>query len=355
MNVKSFHLSVQGTSHIKIDKECQDTSACFFDEDGVIAVVCDGHGGSNYVRSALGSKFGCEAAQKNIREFISGVDSESFFEDPDEKLRRLEASIINSWNEAVFAHYSNTPFTEEELHSVSEKARRRYEEGRKIEKAYGTTLIAVAVTKEYWFGIHIGDGKCVAVSREGEFSQPIPWDPKCFLTMTTSISGSDAIGDFRHFYSKELPAAVFVGSDGIDDSFQNDEQMYQLYKTTLYSISTSEFDQAIEELKEYLPRLSAQGSGDDVSIAGILDMEVVPELEIVRNFGEELAKEQKEEVARESEIEAEETEVESEASGSGEDTVVSTKELEESDPAIQNENLTEEGGETTEVAQESNN
>lgn len=307
MNAKSFSLSVQGASHIKKNKECQDHSGYYSDENYVVAIVCDGHGGDDYMRSAKGSYYACDAAETEIRSFLEEIDSERFFSDPERYMRDLEASIINKWNCAIDEDYKSHPFTEEELSGVSERARRKYLQDERIESAYGTTLIAAAMTKEFWFGIHIGDGKCVAVSRNGEFSEPIPWDPKCFLNATTSICDSDAIERFRHFYSKELPAAVFVGSDGIDDCFKNDEQFHNFYKTVLYSLGTSDFDSSVAELKDYLPRLSEKGSRDDMSVAAVLDMDVIPDLEIVKDFDRE---KEKARIAENARIEAEKMEQE---------------------------------------------
>lgn len=298
MNAKSFNLSAQGSSHIKKNKECQDSSRSYYDENMAIAIVCDGHGGDDYMRSAYGSLFACNAAERNIKKFLDNISKEKFFENPEKMLTDLEASIINVWNQLIYAHYDKNPFTEQELSSISEKAKRKYMQDKRIESAYGTTLIAVAMTSEYWFGIHIGDGKCVAVNPEGKFVQPIPWDEKCFLNATTSICDSDALGSFRHFYSEKLPVAVFVGSDGIDDCFSNNEQLNNLYKTIIYSFGTSEFSEAIDDLKEYLPRLSAKGSGDDVSIAAILDFELLSGLEMVKGYDREKEKARVEENAR---------------------------------------------------------
>ncbi len=298
MNAKSFSLSAQGASHIRKNKECQDASGHYYDEKMAIAIVCDGHGGDDYMRSAFGSQFACNAAERNIKSFMENITKDKFFEDPEKLIVDLEASIINVWNQLIYAHYEKNPFTEEELSGISEKAKKRYTQDGRIESAYGTTLIAVAMTSEFWFGIQIGDGKCVAVNPEGKFVQPIPWNEKCFLNATTSICDSDALTNFRHFYHTKLPVAVFVGSDGIDDCFINNEQLNNLYKTIVYSFGTSEFDEAIDGLKDYLPRLSAKGSGDDVSIASILDFDLLPELEIVKDFDREKEKARVEENAR---------------------------------------------------------
>lgn len=307
MHAKSFNLSVQGASHIKKNKECQDASISYFDENIAVAVVCDGHGGNDYIRSAAGARFAADIAERNIRNFVASVDKAELKRHSDALITKLEGSIIGNWNEAIYQHFEQTPFTEDEIAILSSKARKKYLQEGRIESAYGTTLIAVVVTPDYWFGIHIGDGKCVAVSPDGRFLQPIPWDDKCFLNATTSICDSSALENFRHFYSEKLPVAVFVGSDGIDDCFKNDQQLHNLYKTVLYSFTTSEFESALSDLNDYLPRLSAKGSGDDVSVAAVLDMDQIGEIEAVKEFDKEKEKARIEENAR---LEAEKAEEE---------------------------------------------
>lgn len=292
MNFKAFHMSERGESHLHDGRVCQDSSASFSDECGTVAVVSDGHGGCDYVRSQIGSAMACEAAVKNIRRLFENISPEAFLAEPDMMLIQLEAAIINDWNESVRSHYEANPFTEEELDCVSEKAGASYRSGHRIERAYGATLIAAAVTRDYWFGIQIGDGKCAAFDEAGICTQPIPWDEKCFLNKTTSICGSDALRDFRHFYSEKIPTAVFMGSDGIDDSFKNEEDMYDFYKTILYAFSISDYTQAVDELKAYLPRLSKEGSADDVSIAAWMDMDVLKSVvDKIKAEGEEAEEE----------------------------------------------------------------
>lgn len=298
MRMQSFHLSTQGASHIKKNKECQDASESYFDENCAIAIVCDGHGGDDYVRSASGSAFACAAAKSSILNFIENVDKDDLTRHHNQLIHNLNASIISAWNEAIYAHYAEHPFTENEIAVLSERAKRKYLQEQRIESAYGTTLIAVACTKDYWFGIHIGDGKCVAINPEGKFVQPIPWDEKCFLNATTSICDTDALNRFRSFYSEKLPVAVFVGSDGIDDCFSSEQQLNNLYKTVLYSFATSDFDAAVDDLRDYLPRLSAKGSGDDVSVAAVLDLDLIGEIDVVREFDKEKEKARVEESAR---------------------------------------------------------
>lgn len=298
MRMQSFHLSTQGASHIKKNKECQDASESYYDEQCAIAIVCDGHGGNDYVRSAIGSACACAAAKTNILNFVENVNREELTRHHNQLIHNLKASIISAWNEAIYEHYEANPFTEAEIAVLSDRAKRKYLQEKRIESAYGTTLIAAVCTKDYWFGIHIGDGKCVAVNPEGKFLQPIPWDERCFLNATTSICDTDALHRFRSFYSEKLPVAVFVGSDGIDDCFSTEQQLNNLYKTVLYSFATSEFDAAVNDLRDYLPRLSAKGSGDDVSVAAILDLDKIGQIDAVREFDKEKEKARVEENAR---------------------------------------------------------
>ena len=328
MNYFAFDCKKQGFSHIKHNKECQDSSLSYFDDKIAMAIVCDGHGGDDYVRSAVGSKFGCEIAKKNICDFVANVDKEKLKHNSDQFMLQLKNRIVSYWRNAVNDHYKQHPFEESELAVLSEKARKRYLEEGRIESAYGTTLIAAVITPYYWFGIHIGDGKCVAIDQKGNFSQPVPWDEKCFLNSTTSICDTEALNNFRHFYSEERPVAVFVGSDGIDDCFQGDEQMYHFYTVILSSFVVSDAETAKAELLDYLPRLSEKGSGDDVSVAAVFDRDRVNDLKPVREF---VATHKPEpEAGREVQNNAEQSKPDNGSDNSEKnDAVKSTKELEE--------------------------
>ena len=70
MNLIAFNASSIGASHIRIGKECQDYSLSDVGDDWCIAVTCDGHGGDNYFRSSLGSRFAAETAMRCIGEFL---------------------------------------------------------------------------------------------------------------------------------------------------------------------------------------------------------------------------------------------------------------------------------------------
>lgn len=271
-----FAFSEQGYNHVKSDKVCQDSSGHYSNDSMAVVVVADGHGSDNYPRTDRGSSFAVEATITAIREFVKTVEDSAIdiSVDSDSYLEQLAKNILANWYAAVDADVQKYPFSEEELSKVSGKYKKRYLSGQKQEKAYGTTLIAVCQTKNYWFGLQIGDGKCVCISQDGSVYEPIPWDEDCQANITTSICDSEAIEEFRYCFMKECPVATLMGTDGIDDSYANSEEMYVLYRSILTIFVEHGRETGESEIQAFLPGLSRKGSGDDVSIAGIVSADL---------------------------------------------------------------------------------
>lgn len=277
-NFFAFSATETGYNHTRINKVCEDASDFYDDEKMHICVVADGHGSDNYPRTEFGSKFAVDAAIKNVIEFVNTAEKSQVINDAEnnfERMNQLAKSILRSWYESVEEDYNKKPFTEKELEKVSDKYKNRYLseniEERKVEKAYGCTLIIYVITDDYSFGMQIGDGKCVLIDENGQFLEPIPWDDDCQLNVTTSICDDDAIDEFRFYISDKMPTAVFIGSDGIDDSYANEEELYALYRSILKIFIEHGDEVGKSEICEYLPVLTKRGSGDDVSMGLIIN------------------------------------------------------------------------------------
>lgn len=268
----AFSYSVQGYNHVKNDKVGQDASGHLSTDDVAVIAVADGHGSDNYPRTDRGSKYAVSSAIGAAKEFYETVQSNQIdiAAEPEDYLEQLAKRILANWHEQVDQDIRCEPLTEDELSGVNEKYRKRYQSGRYNAKAYGTTLMLVCMTPQYWFGLQIGDGKCVAIGRNGEITEPIPWDESCQQNITTSICDSDAINEFRYYYSADIPAAIFIGSDGVDDSYPGSEELHELYRSILVIFAEYGSETGEKEVSEYLPRISQSGSGDDISIAGII-------------------------------------------------------------------------------------
>lgn len=294
--MKSFNFHCQGESHKAIDKVCQDFSYSDVDENGIgIAIVCDGHGGKRYFRSDIGAKFATEIAEQNIKVFLKEIDENLFANQPytpktaiqteidigdfeketllDKAFRQLFASIIGRWHSEIIFHAKNNPLTDKEKETVEQRYQDEFSRGNSIEKNYGCTLMAYVCTPKFWFAFHIGDGKCISFDENATWKEPIPWDDRCFLNKTTSLCDSDAINEFRYCYEGDgkFPVAVFLGSDGIDDSFGEEANLVNFYVQVAKSLIKDGCDSVSEELKSTLPVLSKRGSQDDMSVACIYD------------------------------------------------------------------------------------
>ena len=292
----SLNFSCQGESHIATGKVCQDYSYSNVYENGnAIAIVCDGHGGKRYFRSEIGAKIAAEVAEDKVKTFIEEVGLSLLKNEPftqhgtisdqitnqdfdktsniERAFRQLFGSIIYEWNAEVFAHAMQNPISELEKEGLEEHWIKEFEENVYLEKVYGCTLIVYACTPEFWLAFQIGDGKCFACDSDGNWSEPIPWDERCFLNKTTSISDSGAIDEFRYCYEGKVqpPIAVILGSDGIDDSFGSEENQANFYVQILKSIAKSGLDATLHEIEITLPQLSKIGSQDDMSISMIYD------------------------------------------------------------------------------------
>jgi len=287
---KSFAITVTGGSHSKQGKVCQDASYKIDNDSLAIAVVADGHGDDNYFRSDKGAKLAVACAVKGIVDFItihepkfnSGIfrKKDAPTKDEFEKLiRELVKHIIASWQIKVEEDYIANPFTKDELDATDEKHRKRYENGKELNKVYGTTLLATAITDEYWFGIHIGDGKLTALYADGSYEQPIPWDEKCYLNVTTSICDDDAIDKARIYFSfnneKKPPVVTFICTDGIDDNYPvdgNEKHLFKIYRTIALTFAKEGFDSTYNQLIELATAFATKGKGDDTSIGGFINI-----------------------------------------------------------------------------------
>jgi hypothetical protein len=256
VNYRSFAVSTIGANHLKTGGICQDYTVNFENEEYAIIAVADGHGGDEYSRSDRGARFACECAVSCIKHFLD----EGFLFDnlpaADNRLENLQHEIVKHWRKQVKEDLKNDPLV-----------------GQSMLNGYGTTLIAVALTQQGWFAVQIGDGKCAVLWDNGLWSQPIPWDRRCFLNATTSLCDSNAAGLFRNYHHTELPAAILIGTDGVDNSYpldKNDEHLSGFYQKLLDTFSNEGFNEGTRQLQEILPLFTTKGSGDDVSIAGII-------------------------------------------------------------------------------------
>ena len=319
-----FNTSILGASHVKDNKPCQDYSIAWqSEEDGaVVLAVCDGHGSDTYVRSNVGARLAGEIALEAVKRFfipvgglspdvewIAGAQGAVTARDRDVLARytkalpkaeedmtdtdwmmyrqRLEfcdqikgiyeqdaifqalfSSIYEKWLEAIRHDAQQNPFTKEELSRLGKH---------KLVKAYGTTLMTYVQTKKFWFAFHIGDGRMLSYEEGQGWKQIVPWDCNCFQNQTTSLCNTDPVPMFRYAFdgTGAFPKAVFCCSDGIEDSYGDydiaPERLHNYFSGLLNVFVKEGKESTMSKLEEFLPKLSAVASKDDMSIAGVIN------------------------------------------------------------------------------------
>lgn len=305
--VDGINYSCLGESHKSTDKPCQDYSLCYATSNGIaVAIVCDGHGGERYFRSQYGAEFAAKVTENAVWSFVQNVDASLFkgkkytvegpilpdkgdTEKPTNKefivFRQLFSNILYEWNEKINEHAESNPINEWEEKHVKEKYLNEFksqmamdrEQRTILEKTYGCTLMAYVQTPNYWFAFHIGDGKMIAYKINNgkmQWKEPVPWDDRCFLNKTTSLCDSDALNEFRYCYEGDgdFPDAVFLGSDGLDDSFGEETNLVNFYIQVIKMLANDGIDATRKSLEETLPQLSKIGSKDDMSVAIIFNL-----------------------------------------------------------------------------------
>ena len=288
-----FATSVLGAGHIRDNKPCQDYSIAWQPKDSgaVVLIVCDGHGGDTYVRSHVGSRLAAEITLEAVKEFIP---VEGYHPDPEwivgcqgevhaheqvgfgrgenKIFEALFETIYRRWLDAIEEDAQENPFTEYERECLGE---------RKLVKAYGTTLMAYVQTRDYWFAFQIGDGRMLAADENLQWKQLVPWDENCFLNQTTSLCNTHPLPMFRYAFdgTGSFPAAVFCCSDGIEDSWGDYEvaphQLHDYFSALAKYFIKEGKDLTLDRLSEFLPKLSAAASKDDMSLAGYINKDAI--------------------------------------------------------------------------------
>ncbi len=191
----------------------------------------------------------------------------------------LTNAIVSRWYAFVNEDICQNPLSEEEI-SQAGKYADAYREGRRLAHVYGTTLIAALMLPGYLLLIQQGDGRCDVFYDDGTVDQPIPWDERCHENVTTSMCDEDAPASIRSrviaLESKKV-IACYLGSDGVEDAYRDMEGTHMFYRSLTCELAERGTDAFETYLAEMLPGFSQTGSGDDVSVSGIVDLERVKE------------------------------------------------------------------------------
>lgn len=286
---RKFAASSIGTKYAEKNWECQDSSGAIEFDNVQAVAVADGHGGGDYFRSQIGAKLAIEILFSELKNVIKDVKATERFSET--AIKNFKYNFVSEWRKAVkkdwYDRLEGKILGEGEIRykSVSEKYKARYtsENPAVVEKylyaAYGTTLICAVSIGTQILALQIGDGTCVLLKSNGEFSLPIPPEEENFLNITVSLCDDNSELKIRHAVidcdSPNSPAAIFLSTDGLDDCFpyyQNEEHLYKFYADVIIdNIIQKYFLTTENEIREeLLPGLTQKVSKDDISLAYLI-------------------------------------------------------------------------------------
>ena len=270
-----LHRSRCGASHQRRGVPCQDASLCasLRSADGLpvgLMAVADGHGGSRYWLSDVGSRLACELAIAMAAEDLARRPWNGASADQLEVVRGwladdLPARLVAAWQQAIEADWQQRelPEAHQGEHFSSQ--------------TYGSTLALVVLTPHWWAHTGVGDWDLVLLSNhqpdqilsqeadqglqgEATTSLCLPRASRCFAARTAV---------YRLSGEPHQACGLVLSTDGIRKSCATDADHLALSR---YLLEEAQLHQAptagpTERLDASLDRISREGSGDDVSVA----------------------------------------------------------------------------------------
>lgn len=282
-----------------------------------LVCVSDGHGSSPHFWSDKGAEFAIQAAVELLAASIDKVLDAMDASEYKKANKNLAKSYVKRWNRKCFEYLCSVDLDDlkekvkelearetdiakrylDELHDLKKFAKdfneivsknpMLTEENQKeignlvnefsklsLKEIFGCTSVVYFQAKDSskWYAFKIGDSDLFVDFGDG-FSKTIKDDPKCFLNETTSLCNSKASDSFcfpEEQFLDKVPVSVFASTDGVSNSFSSEEYLSRFYSQIQFSFDEDGEFIGERDIKNYIPELSERGSGDDVSIAGIV-------------------------------------------------------------------------------------
>lgn len=258
--------SVQGASHKKQGKECQDAWGWNSGEDYLIVAIADGHGSVKCPFSKVGAEIGVDVAVNQLLRFWKQVNANPFRDIKRLAEVSLPKSILRKWREKVLDDY--------------QRRWKKYGEG-DIFTLYGATLLAVLVTEKFAVQLQLGDGDTVNLyhsSASDKVRRVFKLSEEYLGNETDSLSQKDAERRFNVAYGSLTGSGlglIFLATDGYSNSFKTDGAFFKGVRDFWDYFCEEGADLVEDMLVDWLTRTSQDGSGDDITVALIYRQDFV--------------------------------------------------------------------------------
>lgn len=230
-------------------------------KEHVVMAVADGHGGSRYIRSDVGSKLAVAIAVEVVRDVLEKGLLDGPTRKVDRELAILPSQLVDSWSKRCLAHLADNPFTEEE----AKKAGTSLDDDPLL--SYGSTLLIGILSPNRSHLLQLGDGDSLVAGESGEVVQPLPIDDRLTGSETTSLCLPNADRDFRlATVEQPAPTLVVLSTDGYGVAFADPGWRQTVTTDLLHQLGTRGPERVAESLPAWLEE-SARVGGDDATVA----------------------------------------------------------------------------------------
>lgn len=245
-----------GAAHQRKGMVCQDASLVISlrapcGEHLQLLLVADGHGGSSYRLSHVGSRLACEQAVTAVTSALRSTplhDREGWYR---QLAHRLPAVLHQEWTIAAKAEWRNRSEAAEQPFCAS---------------LYGTTLGLLLLAPEWWGCTGIGDWDLVQVGPDGntlisqECSHPGAGEATASLCLPDVTSAWEGRTQLHSVDVLDASFSLLISTDGVRKSCASDADFLELC-CQMIQIEDP------EELRRGMLEITALGSGDDLSVA----------------------------------------------------------------------------------------
>ena len=275
--------SIQGYTHIQRNLECQDRKLSRELEDGSLVLsVADGHGSRSCPYSGTGAELAVNTFCKLIDEihsdfqnagdlfdFQNAEDLSGFQNAEDlsgflnhQGSLKFAQTVERAWKEAVQTIHREAGLPMPMTQTGEEDLNALY-------RLYGTTLLGLLIAPTFVFAFQIGDGDITYVDDGGV--QPVVVADKLLGVESHSLCSREAwkkAVSAVHFqpWEQHLPCAFLLSTDGLSNSYADDEAFGQTCAQYFEALKTYGPDTVEENLPEWLSETSRLGCGDDTTL-----------------------------------------------------------------------------------------
>ena len=268
--------SVRGASHERNGLNNQDAVRLENPtgrDDFLVVAIADGHGSSRSFRSEIGSAIAAECAVNVLRRFVRRLGPCAPLSRVRNQAKKLwPMAMVAAWKTAVRADIAKQPFSPLDFAAFPEPApvlKPGHDWPGAAFLAYGATLVAVVITRNYILYSQLGDGDILSIQEGGIVSRPLPKQHEFMSNHTVSLCTHQAPRQFQIKVDScraQAPVLVMLSTDGYANCFGNEEAFFGVGADLLAYLRTHGNAFVEEMLESWLRESSRDGSGDDITV-----------------------------------------------------------------------------------------